>query len=281
MTRAEEPVDSDLIPDAPSDTVAALGAMGQFCLLTGSRRTVEVRLGSAPRGDWTGGDVANEFWLALNRILFSQRPDLAPSTRLTREVCARSFAHKPHAFVGVGRRSRTVLGANRPKRPGGSPIALGPGRSRRWTCQVWLSPREYRSTQVGHGESAGVTSSPGRGCGGPVVSYQFSQDIVDRAAAVGLPYERFTADAAWHRIRDGIFQTEFSPGVSVFQAQVNWLDEFLFDAVETAWFHCGDDGEPLSASQGETQRTVASHRDAGNQGAVGRVSEPDRRQPLV
>lgn len=68
--------------------------------------------------------------------------------------------------------------------------------------------------------------------GDPVVPYEFSQDIVDRAEAVGLPYERFSADAESHGIPNGIFRTAFSPGVSVFQAQVNWLDSFLFGAPE-------------------------------------------------
>jgi len=67
----EEPVDSVLMPDAPADTVAALGAMGQFCLVTPSRRAVIVRLGSAPRGDWTGSDLPNELWQALDQTLFS------------------------------------------------------------------------------------------------------------------------------------------------------------------------------------------------------------------
>jgi CubicO group peptidase (beta-lactamase class C family) len=66
-----EPVDRILIPDAPADTVAALGAMGQFCLVAPSRRTVIVRLGSAPRGDWTGGELPNELWQALNQSLFN------------------------------------------------------------------------------------------------------------------------------------------------------------------------------------------------------------------
>lgn len=69
--------------------------------------------------------------------------------------------------------------------------------------------------------------------GDPVVPYQLSQDIVDRAEAIGHPYERFSADADTHGVPDGLFQTEHSPGVSVFQAQVNWLDGFLLGAAET------------------------------------------------
>ncbi len=63
--------------------------------------------------------------------------------------------------------------------------------------------------------------------GDPVVPYQLAQDIVDRSEVVGHPYELFSVDAISHGIPDGIFQTEYSPGVSVFQAQVNWLDDFL------------------------------------------------------
>jgi acetyl esterase/lipase len=69
--------------------------------------------------------------------------------------------------------------------------------------------------------------------GDPVVSYQLTQDIVDRADAVGHPYVRFSVDAVSHGLPDGLFQTQYSPGVSVFQAQVNWLDSFLLGAVET------------------------------------------------
>lgn len=67
----EDPVDSVLIPSAPADTVAALGAMGQFCLVTPSRQAVVVRLGSAPGGDLTGIDVTSEIWQLLNQTLFS------------------------------------------------------------------------------------------------------------------------------------------------------------------------------------------------------------------
>ena len=68
---ADEPIDNILIPDAPVDTVAALGAMGQFCLVAPSRDAVVVRLGFAPRGDWTGGNVTTELWQTLNKTLFS------------------------------------------------------------------------------------------------------------------------------------------------------------------------------------------------------------------
>jgi dienelactone hydrolase len=66
-----------------------------------------------------------------------------------------------------------------------------------------------------------------------VVPFQLAQDIVDRAEAIGHPYELFFADAVAHGIPDGIFRTEFSPGVNVFQAQVNWLDRFLVGVAET------------------------------------------------
>lgn len=77
--------------------------------------------------------------------------------------------------------------------------------------------------------------------GDPVVPYQLSQDIVDRAEALGHPYERFTVDAVSHGLPDGLFRTEFSSGVSVFQAQVNWLDSFLVGAVEAVALRSGVD----------------------------------------
>jgi len=64
--------------------------------------------------------------------------------------------------------------------------------------------------------------------GDTVVPYQLSQDIVDRATAVGHPHERFSVESDSHRLPGGMFNTEYAPGVSLFQAQVNWLDSFLF-----------------------------------------------------
>jgi alpha-beta hydrolase superfamily lysophospholipase len=69
--------------------------------------------------------------------------------------------------------------------------------------------------------------------GDTVVAYQLSQDIVDRAEAIGHPYEMFSVEAGSHGLPDGLFKTEFSPGVSVFQAQVNWLDGFLVGGAHT------------------------------------------------
>ena len=45
--------------------------------------------------------------------------------------------------------------------------------------------------------------------------------------------ELFTVDAVSHGLPDGLFQTEYSPGVNVFQAQVNWLDSFMVGVPET------------------------------------------------
>lgn len=64
--------------------------------------------------------------------------------------------------------------------------------------------------------------------GDTVVPYQLSQDIVDRATAVGHPHERFSVETDSHRLPGGMFNTEYAPGVTLFQAQVNWLDSFLF-----------------------------------------------------
>jgi len=69
--------------------------------------------------------------------------------------------------------------------------------------------------------------------GDPVVDFQLAQDIADRADAVGHPYELFTVDAVSHGLPDGLFQTQYSPGVNVFQAQINWLDSILVGVVET------------------------------------------------
>lgn len=65
-----------------------------------------------------------------------------------------------------------------------------------------------------------------------VVPFVFAQAIVDRAEAVGHPYEAFFVEADSHGIPDGLFRTEFEPGVSVFQAQVDWLDSFLVGVAE-------------------------------------------------
>ena len=69
--------------------------------------------------------------------------------------------------------------------------------------------------------------------GDTVVAYQLSQDIVDRAEAIGHPYERFSVEADSHGLPGGLFNTEYSPGVSVFQAQVNWLDGFLVGGADS------------------------------------------------
>lgn len=69
--------------------------------------------------------------------------------------------------------------------------------------------------------------------GDTVVDFQLAQDIADRADAVGHPYELFTVDAVSHGLPNGLFQTQYSPGVSVFQAQINWLDSFMVGVAET------------------------------------------------
>lgn len=69
--------------------------------------------------------------------------------------------------------------------------------------------------------------------GDSVVPFALAQAIVDRAEAIDHPYEIFFVDAVSHGIPDGPFQTEFTPGVNVFQAQVNWLDSFLVGVAET------------------------------------------------
>jgi hypothetical protein len=44
--------------------------------------------------------------------------------------------------------------------------------------------------------------------GDPVVEYQLSQDIVDRAETIGHTYERFSVEANAR----GLFKTEYFPG---------------------------------------------------------------------
>ena len=68
--------------------------------------------------------------------------------------------------------------------------------------------------------------------GDNLVAFQLAQGIVDRAEAIGHPYESFFVDAVSHGLPGGLFRNEFSPGVSVFQAQVNWLDAFLVSGTE-------------------------------------------------
>lgn len=65
-----------------------------------------------------------------------------------------------------------------------------------------------------------------------VVPYALTQEIVDQADIVGLPYVLFDNVGAGHGFN--LFTTEFSPGVSVFQAQVNWLDSVLVGVPDTS-----------------------------------------------
>ncbi len=70
--------------------------------------------------------------------------------------------------------------------------------------------------------------------GDPVIDFQGAQDIADRATAVGLDHVLFSVEGTTHGLPNGLFQTQYSPGVNVFQAQVNWLDSFLVGVAETA-----------------------------------------------
>lgn len=69
--------------------------------------------------------------------------------------------------------------------------------------------------------------------GDPTVDFERAQAIADRATAVGLARELITVDAVSHGLPNGLFGTQYSPGVNVFQAQVNWLDSFMVGAIET------------------------------------------------
>ena len=71
LPSVEDPINNVLIPSAPSDTVGSLGASGQFCLISPSRQTVVVRLGSAPSGDVIGRELTSEIWDFLNNSMFN------------------------------------------------------------------------------------------------------------------------------------------------------------------------------------------------------------------
>ena len=64
----DEPVEDVLLPDAPPDTVLALGAMGQICAIAPSRSVVVVRLGGSTSG-LMGGSMANDLWPMLDEVL--------------------------------------------------------------------------------------------------------------------------------------------------------------------------------------------------------------------
>lgn len=64
-----------------------------------------------------------------------------------------------------------------------------------------------------------------------VVPYQHTQDIVDRADAIGHRYRLASIPGAGHS--PDVFTTEVSPGVTVFQDQINWLDSVLIGVEET------------------------------------------------
>lgn len=66
----------------------------------------------------------------------------------------------------------------------------------------------------------------------PTVPYSHTEDIVAQADKVDLPYVLFANEGAGHGF--SLFNTEFSPGVSVFQAQVEWLDSVLIGVPSTA-----------------------------------------------
>jgi CubicO group peptidase (beta-lactamase class C family) len=59
-----EPIDQVLLPHAPADTVAMLGALGQFCHVVPSLDAVVVRLGSAVPGPMAlvGALTADDLW---------------------------------------------------------------------------------------------------------------------------------------------------------------------------------------------------------------------------
>ncbi|MDW3220064.1 MAG: alpha/beta hydrolase [Acidimicrobiales bacterium] len=65
-----------------------------------------------------------------------------------------------------------------------------------------------------------------------VVPYWHTEEIVDQADIVGLRYVLFENVGVGHGF--DLFTTEFSPGVSVFQAQVNWLDSVLIGVEDTS-----------------------------------------------
>jgi CubicO group peptidase (beta-lactamase class C family) len=60
----DEPIDQVLLPSAPADTVAMLGALGQWCHVVPSLDAVVVRLGSTVPGPLAaiGAAAADELW---------------------------------------------------------------------------------------------------------------------------------------------------------------------------------------------------------------------------
>ncbi|MBX3314919.1 MAG: beta-lactamase family protein [Actinobacteria bacterium] len=64
MPMVDEPIDRVLLPHAPADTVAMLGALGQLCHVTPSLGVVVVRLGSTTGGlgGMTGSTLADDLW---------------------------------------------------------------------------------------------------------------------------------------------------------------------------------------------------------------------------
>lgn len=66
----------------------------------------------------------------------------------------------------------------------------------------------------------------------PTVSFSYAQDIITQATAVGLPLRTHIVPGGGHA--PDIFTTMVSPGVSVFQDQINWLDSILVGVTDTS-----------------------------------------------
>jgi CubicO group peptidase (beta-lactamase class C family) len=64
LPMVDEPIDRVLLPHAPADTVAMLGALGQMCHVVPSLEVVAVRLGSSTGGlgGATGSALADDLW---------------------------------------------------------------------------------------------------------------------------------------------------------------------------------------------------------------------------
>lgn len=69
----DRPVDDVMFPGAPDDAVAALGAMGQICLVVPSRSAVVARVGGATPGPLAliGGTMAVDIWPMIERTVLA------------------------------------------------------------------------------------------------------------------------------------------------------------------------------------------------------------------
>ena len=71
--------DGPLLPDAPSDTYAALGLNGQILNVSPSKNLVFIRMGNNPGGAAVPITLNNDIWVYLNKLLATPVTDLEES----------------------------------------------------------------------------------------------------------------------------------------------------------------------------------------------------------